>query len=107
MLENMNLYEVLRRPILTEKCTILRDTQKKVLVEVDGWANKDQISPPTQLLFNVDVVQVNTLNYRSKMNRVRQHQGKRKNTKRAYLTLANGSDLDLFGMVGQEVEGGE
>lgn len=104
MIETMNLYEVLRRPILTEKCTALRESQKKVLVEVATWANKDQISQAAKLLFNVDVVSVNTLNYRGKMKRVRQHQGKRKNTKRAYLTLANGSDVDLFGMVGQESE---
>lgn len=103
MFEQVKLFEVLKRPILTEKCTALRDTQKKVLVEVAAWANKDQISRAAKVLFNVDVLSVNTLNYRGKVKRVRQHVGKQKNTKRAYLTLSNGSDVDLFGVVGQEV----
>lgn len=103
MLEEVRLYDVLKRPILTEKCASLRDTQKKVLVEVAAWANKDQISRAVKLMFDVDVLSVNTLNYRGKIKRVRQHVGKRANTKRAYLTLSKGSDVDLFGMVGQEV----
>lgn len=102
MFDQINLYEVLKRPILTEKCTALRETQKKVLVEVADWANKKQIATAAKMLFNVEVSDVNTLNYRGKVKRVRQHLGKRKNTKRAYLTLKNGSDVDLFGFVGQE-----
>jgi large subunit ribosomal protein L23 len=98
------LYDVLQRPILTEKSTHLRDSQQKVLVEVAPWANKDQIVHATKVMFNVDVVGVNTLNYRGKIKRVRGHFGKQKNTKRAYLTLAKGSDVDLFGLVGQESE---
>ena len=105
MIEQINLYDVLRKPILTEKCTELRESQKKVLVEVASWANKDQICHAAKALFNVDVLKVNTLNYRGKLKRVRQHQGKRKNTKRAYLTLAKGSDVDLFGLVGQGTTG--
>lgn len=105
MLDQINLYDVLRRPILTEKCTELRETQKKVLVEVAAWANKDQIVQAAKVLFNVDVLKVNTLNYRGKIKRVKQHVGKKKNTKRAYLTLEKGSDVDLFGLVGQETAG--
>jgi len=103
MLEQISLYDVLKRPILTEKCTALRERQKKVLVEVASHASKDQIAQAAKLLFNVDVVKVNTMNYRGKIKRLRQSVGKRKNTKRAYLTLAKGSDVDLFGLVGQEV----
>lgn len=105
MLEQINLYDVLRKPILTEKCTELRESQKKVLVEVASWANKDQIAQAAKLLFKVDVLKVNTLNYRGKVKRVKQHLGKKKNTKRAYLTLSKGSDVDLFGLVGQETAG--
>lgn len=105
MLDQINLFEVLRRPILTEKCTALRETQRKVLVEVADWANKAQIAQAAKLLFNVEVSDVNTLNYRGKIKRVRQHLGKKKNMKRAYLTLNKGADVDLFGMVGQETVG--
>jgi large subunit ribosomal protein L23 len=103
MFEQVRLYDVLQRPILTEKSSELREGQKKILVEVASWANKDHIKKAAKLLFNVDVLSVNTLNYRGKVKRVRQHVGKQKNTKRAYLTLINGSDVDLFGLVGQEI----
>jgi large subunit ribosomal protein L23 len=103
MFEQAKLYEVLRRPILTEKSAAMRETQKKVLVEVAAWASKDQIVRAVKALFNVDVLGVNTMNYRGKVKRVRQHMGKQRNTKRAFLTLKNGSDVDLFGMLGQEV----
>lgn len=103
MFEQTKLYDVLRRPILTEKSATMRETQKKVLVEVAGWASKDQIVRAAKALFNVDVMGVNTMNYRGKVKRVRQHMGKQRNTKRAFLTLKNGSDVDLFGMLGQEV----
>ncbi len=99
MLEQINLYDVLRTPFLTEKCSSLRARQKKELVEVADWANKDQITRAAKLLFDVDVVKVNTMNYRGKIKRLRQNFGKRRNTKRAYLTLAKGSDVDLFGLV--------
>lgn len=102
MSEQMMLYEVLKRPILTEKSTALRESEKKVLVEVASWANKDQIARAAKVMFDVDVTDVNTLKYRGKIKRLRQHAGRRKNTKRAYLTLAKGSDVDLFGVVGQE-----
>jgi large subunit ribosomal protein L23 len=103
MFEQAKLYDVLQRPILTEKSSTLREQQNKVLVEVASWANKDHIVSAAKALFNVDVIGVNTLNYRGKVKRVRQHMGKQRNTKRAYLTLSNGSDVDLFGLVGQEV----
>lgn len=104
MFEQMKLYDVIQRPLLTEKSTVIRESQKKVLIEVASWANKNQISYAAKALFKVDVVAVNTLNYRGKIKRVRGHLGKQKNTKRAYLTLGKGSDVDLFGLVGQESE---
>lgn len=103
MFEQISIFEVLKRPILTEKCARLRETQNKVLVEVAPWANKDQIVRAAKMLFDVDVLDVNTMNYRGKVKRVRQQVGKRQNTKRAYLTLKSGTDVDLFGLVGQEV----
>lgn len=103
MLGQVKLYDVLRKPVLTEKCTGLRDTQKKVLVEIAPWATKGQVSLAAKMLFDVDVLKVNTLNYRGKVKRVKSHVGKRRNYKRAYLTLKNGSDVDLFGTVGQGV----
>lgn len=102
-----NLYDVLRRPLLTEKSTQKKDNEGKVVVEVAAWANKHQIRDAAKLLFNVEVQAVHTLNRRGKIKRVRQHVGKQKNTKRAYLTLAKGADVDLFGFVGQVADDAE
>lgn len=103
MLEQINIFDVLKKPLFSEKSSELRESQQKVMIEVADWATKHQIANAAKALFGVEVESVNTLNYRGKIKRVRQHLGKRKNTKRAYLTLKKGSDVDLFGLVGQEV----
>lgn len=102
MLEQNRLFEVIRRPVLSEKSNNLRDTQKKVLVEAATWATKEQIVDAAKLMFKVDVLAVNTLNVRGKIKRVGKHSGKQSNFKKAYLTLKSGSDVDLFGFIGQE-----
>lgn len=98
-----NIYDVLQRPIFTEKSSNLRDTERKVLVEVASWANKHQISQAIKAMFGVDVLNVNTLRCRGKVKRVKNSVGKMSNIKKAYITLKSGSDVDLFGVVGQEV----
>jgi large subunit ribosomal protein L23 len=102
MFETRQLFEVLRRPIMTEKSTTLRESQQKVLVEAATWATKGQIVDAAKLMFNVEVTGVNTLNCRGKIKRVGKHMGKQANYKKAYLTLKSGSDVDLFGFIGQE-----
>ena len=54
MIEQIKMYEVLKKPIFTEKCSVLRETEKKVLVEVADWANKEQICRAAKMLFDVD-----------------------------------------------------
>lgn len=102
MLEQSRLFEVIRRPILSEKGNNLREAQKKVLVETASWATKDQIIDAAKLMFKVDVLEVNTMNVRGKVKRVGKHSGKQSNFKKAYLTLKSSSDVDLFGFIGQE-----
>lgn len=77
-------------------------SQKKVVVEVATWANKYQIAQAVKGLFNLDVLQVNSANYRGKMKRFKQSLGKRPNTKKAYLTFSSDVDIDIFGVLGQE-----
>lgn len=102
MLEKMKLYEIVRRPLFSEKSSALRDSQKKVLVEVAPWANKYNIALAVKEVFNVDVCAVNIVNCRGKIKRLRHNIGKQKSVKKAYLTLTKGTDVDLFGIVGQE-----
>lgn len=102
MFDKMKLYEVLLRPVMTEKATLVKDEQNKIVLDVAPWANKPQIVAAVKAMFGVDVVDVNTMNYRGKVKRVGKHFGKQNNYKRAFLTLKNGSDVDLFGFIGQE-----
>ena len=60
-------------------------------------ANKSEIKIAVEKLFNVKVISVNTLNRQGKRKRIRSGFGKRKDTKRAIVTLAAGDRIDIFG----------
>jgi large subunit ribosomal protein L23 len=92
------LYDVIKRPILTEKSTLLRDRERKVVLEVDTRATKTQIKMATQKLFNVKVEDVKTSIVRGKTKRVGKSIGRQSNFKKAVLTIAAGADLDVFGV---------
>lgn len=90
------LYDVLRRPLLTEKGQQLRDSQDQYLFEVAMDANKIQIKSAVEKLFGVRVEKVNTLVMRGKVKRVGRFVGKRANWKKAVVTLREGDFIDLF-----------
>lgn len=92
------LYNVIKRPILTEKSSALRDRERKVVLEVDTRATKTQIKMATQKLFNVKVEDVKTSIVRGKTKRVGKSIGRQSNFKKAVLTIAAGADLDVFGV---------
>lgn len=94
----MIMFNVLKRPILTEKTTSLRAESRKVVVEADVGANKHQIKLAAEKLFNVKVENVNTMLIRGKTKRVGKSTGRQSNYKKAVLTIAAGSDLDVFGV---------
>jgi len=92
----MNIYEVLKRPILTEKTDYQRDVQQYVF-EVDRRANKHQIKQAVETIFDVEVVAVNTMVMKPKQRRL----GRRTITtrppwKRAVVTLASGERIQEF-----------
>mgnify|MGYP002637455227 CR=1 FL=1 len=93
---NVNIYDVLRRPLLTEKGQDMRETQGKYLFEVAGSANKIEIAKAVEKLFGVRVKKVNTLVNRGKIKRVGKFVGKKKNWKKAVVTLVEGDYIDLF-----------
>ncbi len=93
------LFEVLRRPLVTEKATSLKENDKQVALEVAIWATKDQIRLAAQKLFKVDVLNVRTMVCRGKTKRVGKHSGKQRNWKKAILTVKEGADVDAFGFV--------
>lgn len=96
--QNKDPRDVIVRPIVSEKSYSLID-QGKYTFEVDPTANKTEIKLAIEKIFNVKVSAVNTLNKTGKSRRTRFGTGKRKDTKRAIVTLSSGS-IDIFTAVG-------
>ena len=90
-----SIYRVVRRALLTEKSSQLR-TQNKYLFEVDRRAGKSEIKQAVEELFKVEVVEVRTMNVSGKLKRLGRFAGKRPNWKKAIVTLAEGSTIDLL-----------
>ena len=91
-----NPRDILLRPVVSEKSYGLLDEGKYTFVVAPG-ANKTQIKMAVEEVFRVKVTGVNTLNRQGKRRRTRQGWGKRVDTKRAIVTLAEGDRIDIFG----------
>ncbi|MGE5288422.1 MAG: 50S ribosomal protein L23 [Micromonosporaceae bacterium] len=90
--------DVLIRPVVSEKSYGLSDLGKYTFI-VAPDANKTQIKQAVEAVFNVKVVGVNTVNRPGKRKRTRYGWGKRRDTKRAIVSLAEGERIDIFGPV--------
>jgi large subunit ribosomal protein L23 len=90
-------YQILLRPILTEKSNFAREGLNKATFEVAVDSNKIEIKKAVETLFSVRVTKVNVLNLRGKEKRVLRFTGRRPNTRRAIVTLAEGDSINLFG----------
>lgn len=93
----IHLYDVLRRPVVTEKSTVLAE-QNKYVFEVAQGANKQQIKEAVEKAFDVKVTSVNTINMRGKPHRVGRAQRRTvaHPWKKAVVTLAEGYRIELF-----------
>ncbi|TDE27019.1 50S ribosomal protein L23 [Actinomadura sp. 6K520] len=88
--------DVIIAPVVSEKSYGLLDENKYTFV-VRPDANKTQIKQAVEAVFGVKVTNVNTLNRQGKRKRTRFGYGKRKDTKRAIVSLAEGERIDIFG----------
>ena len=95
---NKDPRDVIVRPIVSEKSYTLID-QGKYTFEIDPRATKTEVKLAVEKIFNVKVASVNTLNKNGKTRRTRFGMGKRKDTKRAIVTLSQGT-IDIFTAVG-------
>ena len=95
---NKDPRDVIIKPIISEKSYSLID-QGKYTFEVDTRSNKTEIKQAIEVIFGVKVASVNTLNRVGKTRRTKFGLGKRKDTKRAIVTLKSGS-IDIFNNVG-------
>ena len=93
----MNVYEVLKRPISTEKSNVLRDYYGHYVFEVDRRANKLQVKEAVEKIFDVDVISVNIMNMPAKRGRFGRRQIVRKPAwKKAVIKLAPGQRIEFF-----------
>ncbi len=90
----MNTYDVIRKPIITEKATMASEANA-VVFEVAIDANKPQIKSAIEELFGVKVKAVNTSITKGKSKRFRGQLGRRKDVKKAYVTLEEGNTIDV------------
>ncbi len=91
----MHLYEVLRRPLITEKNTVLQ-IQGKYVFEVAGKSNKPQIKQAVEKAFKVKVNTVNVITVPGKMRRVGRRMVLTQSWKKAIVTLKPGDKIELF-----------
>ncbi|GAC1470396.1 MAG: 50S ribosomal protein L23 [Chamaesiphon sp.] len=94
-INSRDLPDLVRRPIVTEKATLLME-QNKYVFEVVPKATKPDIKAAIESLFDVKVVKVNTLNPPRKKRRVGKFIGYKAQYKRAIVTLAEGDSITLF-----------
>ncbi|MBE9482121.1 MAG: 50S ribosomal protein L23 [Chloroflexi bacterium] len=91
----MHLYDVLRRPLITEKNTALQ-AQNKYAFEVAGEANKHQIKQAVEKAFKVKVTAVNVMTVPGKGRRIGRRQVLTQSWKKAIVTLKAGDKIALF-----------
>jgi large subunit ribosomal protein L23 len=91
-----NLHDVLRRPLITEKSTILKETQRSLCFEVHRDATKPEIKKAVETLFGVKVQDVRVANVHGKVKRQGRYQGRRPDWKKAYVVLREGEKMVEF-----------
>jgi large subunit ribosomal protein L23 len=91
-----NPRDIILQPVVSEKSYDLVDANNQYTFIVDPRSNKTEIKQAIQTIFDVKVVSVNTMNRQGKRKRTGYTIGKRKNTKRALVTLAAGDSIDVF-----------
>ena len=87
-------YDVIRKPIITEKATMASESGA-VVFEVAIDSNKPQIKEAVEALFGVKVKAVNTTRTKGKTKRFRGMMGRRRDVKKAYVTLEDGNTIDV------------
>ena len=90
------MLQVLRAPHVSEKASVQADADNQAVFEVARDANKKEIAAAVAKLFDVTVTGVNTVNMKPKQKRFRGRPGVRSGWKKAYVTLAEGSEIDFL-----------
>lgn len=89
-------YDIIRRPILTEKTNIQKELSNQVTFEIDPNANRIEVHQAVEKIFNVKVANIRTMNVSGKVKRRGRITGKRRNWKKAIVTLMPGERIEFF-----------
>ena len=91
------LTKVILGPVVAEKASRVAENNNQVVLKVLPNANKAEIKAAVETLFEVKVASVTTANVKGKVKRTGRFWGKRNDWKKAYVTLADGADLNFLG----------
>jgi large subunit ribosomal protein L23 len=91
------LTKVILGPVVAEKASRVAENNNQVVLKVLPNANKTEIKAAVETLFDVKVASVTTTNVKGKIKRTGRTMGKRSDWKKAYVTLADGADLNFLG----------
>jgi large subunit ribosomal protein L23 len=92
----VNLYEIIQRPLVTEKSNVAREELNVVTLAVDPRASKYDIRRAVETLFDVRVIDVHTMRQPRKTRRVGKHAGRKSEWKKAIVQLAEGHSIEFF-----------
>ena len=91
-----NIYAVIRRPLITEKSTLLKETQRTLVFEVHRDATKPEIKKAVEALFDTKVADVRVARVHGKVKRQGRHSGRRPDWKKAFVVLKKGEKMVEF-----------
>jgi large subunit ribosomal protein L23 len=91
-----NIYEVIRRPLITEKSTALKEAQATLCFEVHRDATKPEIKKAVETLFSTKVADVRVANVHGKVKRQGRYVGRRPDWKKAFVVLKKGEKMIEF-----------
>jgi large subunit ribosomal protein L23 len=92
----MNGYHIIRRPLVTEKSTLSKENNNQLVFEVAPKANKVEIRRAIESIFNVRVLRIRTIQMKGKKKRTGRIIGRRRNWKKAIVTLGAGERIEFF-----------
>jgi len=89
----MNVHDVIRQPVITEKATVLKEGQSTLCFEVHPWATAIDVRRAVESIFKVKVADVRMMKVRGKPRRMGRYAGNKPDWKKAYVRLAEGERM--------------
>ncbi len=89
----LDVYQIVKKPLSTERSTILKNKENKYVFSVDKRANKYEIKKAVEEIFKVTVVKINTMIVHGKKRRMGKYEGQRSDWKKAIVTLKKGETI--------------